>query len=69
MRERCPGCGAEAAYVGLNTIECRTSGCANYRAPVIEAAAEEAKAQSRTEAAQAIARQTAEEMLDSFAFF
>jgi hypothetical protein len=74
MRERCPGCGAEATYVGLNTIECQTSGCANYREPVIEARSEpaaEARVEppGRTEAAQAIAQQTAEELLDSFAFF
>jgi hypothetical protein len=73
MKERCPGCGAEAAYVGLNAIECHTPGCANYRAPAPvvrpETRAEAAPEVKRSEADEALAKLTAEELLDSFAFF
>lgn len=35
----CPRCGAEALYVGLQSIECGTPDCPNYR-PVVKAEAE-----------------------------
>jgi hypothetical protein len=31
LESACPGCGKEADYVGLNSVECSTKGCRNFK--------------------------------------